>query len=154
MKRVIVTLLFLSFVWVSVHAQGRKGGMPGMIERMKVEKISFIATQLDLTPAEAQVFWPVYNEFERKRMSLEMNKRELEFKVNGKLDVFSEGELKKINSEFISTFSDEAQLMQEYNSRFLEVLPIHKVIRLYQAERKFRSKMLQELRQRQQEREK
>lgn len=154
MKKFFGTLVLLLFVLASVYAQLRKDGMHGMIERMKVEKISFIATQLDLTPAEAQVFWPVYNEFERKRMSLEMNKRELEFKVNSKLDTFSEEELKKMNNEFISTFSDEAQLMKEYNSKFLEVLPIPKVIRLYQAERKFRSKMLQEFRQRQQDREK
>lgn len=148
MKKVINILVLLLIVSVCAQAQGRKGGMPGMIERMKVEKISFLATQLELTPAEAQIFWPVYNEFDRKRLLLEMNKRELDLKVNNKLDTFSESELKKMNTEFIQTFLDEAHLMQEYNTKFLEVLPVDKVIRLYQAERKFRSKMLQELRQR------
>ena len=148
MKKIINILILLLVVSVCVQAQGRKGGMPGMVERMKVEKISFIATQLELTPAEAQVFWPVYNEFDRKRMLLEMSKRELDLKVNNKLGAYSESELKKMNAEFIQTFLDEARLMKEYNTRFLEVLPVEKVIRLYQAERKFRSKMLQELRQR------
>lgn len=149
MKKNFVILVLMMFVLANVHAQGRKGGMPGMIERMKVEKISFLATQLELTPAEAQVFWPVYNEFERKRLSFEMRKHELEFKTNGKLNTFEEAELKKMNEEFIVTFSEEAQLMQEYNKKFLEVLPVQKVIKLYQAERKFRSKMLQEFRERQ-----
>ena len=30
-------------------------------DRIQAEKIAFITQELDLSPAEAQVFWPVYN---------------------------------------------------------------------------------------------
>jgi hypothetical protein len=32
-------------------------------EKIEVQKVAFITTQLDLTTAEAQVFWPVNNQF-------------------------------------------------------------------------------------------
>ena len=31
-------------------------------ERIQSEKIAFITQELDLSPEEAQVFWPVYNQ--------------------------------------------------------------------------------------------
>lgn len=147
MKKLIGTLILI-FVMASVYSQGRRGGSSGILDRIKVEKISFLATQLDLSPSEAQEFWPVYNEFERKRFKLEMTKQKLELKLNGSLDTVPEYKLKELNNEFISAFSTEAQLMEEYNDRFNKILPIWKVVKLYQAERKFRSHMLQEFRRR------
>ncbi len=128
--------------------QEPKGPSPQMMERLKVEKISFLATHLDLTPSEAEVFWPVYNEFERKRLKIEMDKREIESKINRSPEAFSEEESKKMCNDFVATFDEEARLMKEYNARFMNVLPVQKVIRFYQAERKFRSFMLQEFRRR------
>ena len=51
-------------------------------------------------------------------------------------------------NDFVATFDEEARLMKEYNARFMNVLPVQKVIRFYQAGRKFRSFMLQEFRRR------
>ena len=152
MKKLAGIIFLLFAVTVAVHSQEHKGPSPKMIERLKVEKISFLATLLDLTPDEAQVFWPVYNEFDRKRFNIEMTKREIELKINRNSDSLSEEEQKKMCSDFVATFDEEARLMKEYNERFMEVLPVQKVVRFYQAERKFRSFMLQELRRRQQNR--
>ena len=36
-------------------------------EKMKTEKIAFLTSAMDLTPAEAEKFWPVYNDMENER---------------------------------------------------------------------------------------
>jgi len=149
MKKLVGTIIVLLTLTTGMYAQDKKNNMPPDIpEQIKIEKISFLTAQLDLTPAEAQVFWPVYNEFEKKRLALEWAQRRPGFKKDGKPDSFSDEELKKMNENYINSFSEEALLMQEYNKRFLEVLPIQKVMKLYESERKFRSHMLQEFRRR------
>jgi predicted O-linked N-acetylglucosamine transferase (SPINDLY family) len=39
-------------------------------EKIESQRIAFITQELDLTPAEAQAFWPVYNEYDKKRHEL------------------------------------------------------------------------------------
>ena len=41
----------------NVDAQSKKEGWQ---DKVKSEKIGFITVELNLTPEEAQVFWPVY----------------------------------------------------------------------------------------------
>ena len=65
MKKVMI-LWMMSLVVLSVSAQ--KPNREAKMEQMKAEKISFITQQLSLTTAEAQAFWPVYNEYEGKRV--------------------------------------------------------------------------------------
>ena len=37
---------------------------------IKVKKIAYITESLELTPDEAEKFWPIYNEFESKKMAV------------------------------------------------------------------------------------
>ncbi len=150
MKKLFGTIFLMTVMVAIVSSQEHKGQSPEMIQRMKVEKVSFLSARLELTPAEAQSFWPVYNEFENKKFNLEKARMKLEFKSNEKLASFSDTELKKMNDEYIAAFAEEARLMEEYNKQFIKVLPIQKVVRLYEAERKFRVHMLQEFRRREQ----
>ena len=40
---------------------------PSKKEKIKALKTAFITTELDLTSAEAEKFWPIYNAFEEKQ---------------------------------------------------------------------------------------
>ena len=50
-------------------------------EKLKAHKIAFITDRLQLTPAEAEKFWPVYNEHEAAMETMH--------KVSGKLMILS-----------------------------------------------------------------
>ena len=58
----IAVLALLSFS--NIQAQPQKGGWH---DRMMSEKIAFITMELQLTPEEAQVFWPVYNQIAQEK---------------------------------------------------------------------------------------
>jgi len=146
MKRIWMFIFVLTIISVTAIAQRPEDS--GMLKRLKVEKITFLAVQLQLTPEEAQKFWPVYNEFERKRFKLEFNRREIERQVNGDLDSITDATLIKLGDDFILSHEQETQLIKDYHTKFLQVLPIRKVVQLYQAERQFRSHMLREFRRR------
>ena len=40
----------------------------------------------------------------------------------------------------------ESKMLEEYNNKFLSILPAEKVVKLYQSERKFRSYLMHEMR--------
>ena len=71
-----ITAVLAASVLFSAAADAQPKGKRDWHEKMKSEKIAFITTELELTPEEAQVFWPVYNQIaEEARKS---NKTEAE----------------------------------------------------------------------------
>ena len=71
MKKLIFISFITFFSFVVLSAQEKHGPGPEIFEKIKAEKISFFTSKLDLTPAEAQAFWPVYNEYEKKKFDIQ-----------------------------------------------------------------------------------
>jgi len=145
MKRLTIITL-LAIICFHVYAQEKRGGNPEMFEKIKAEKISFFTSKLDLTPSEAQAFWPVYNEFEKKRFDIQRQKHKFERMPDEEFTKLNEVELEKMTNDYISSFETEAQLLKDYNKQFLKVLPKKKVLMMYRTENEFRSHLIKEYR--------
>ncbi|MCF8363857.1 MAG: hypothetical protein K9G70_14670 [Prolixibacteraceae bacterium] len=116
-------------------------------EKFKSEKIAFFTDALDLTPDEAAVFWPVYNEYEKKKWELMKERRQFEKDLDDNdLDKLSEEECIALTRKFSSLPQEDAELNKEYNEKFLKVLPAQKVVKLYITEMDFRHHMLRKYR--------
>ena len=115
-----------------------------MFEKIKSEKISFFTGKLDLTPAEAQAFWPVYNEFDKKRFELQRQIHEFERMPDEKYKTLSEAEIEKMTNNYLASFETEANLIKEYHQKFMKVLPKKKVLMIYRTENEFRSYLIRE----------
>ena len=116
-------------------------------ERIQSEKIAFITQELDLSPEEAQVFWPVYNQCWKE--SLEAHKKMMDAfgAFRGKKgDELSDAELEKKLDAYIQATTASNQVMADWYPKFKKVLPIHKVAKLYQAEEAFQRRMIDNLR--------
>jgi hypothetical protein len=59
-----LTIIFLSAVILSLPAIAQRRMTGSEFEQFKSQKIAFITEKLNLTPKEAQAFWPVYNQYE------------------------------------------------------------------------------------------
>ncbi|MBL7967344.1 MAG: hypothetical protein JNK09_10100 [Prolixibacteraceae bacterium] len=142
-KLIIISALLFAILSISV-AQERRGPSPEMFEKIKSEKISFFTGKLDLTPAEAQAFWPVYNEFDKKRFELQRQIHEFERMPEEKYKTLSESEIEKMTNNYLASFETEANLIKEYHQKFLKVLPKKKVLMIYRTENEFRSYLIRE----------
>jgi len=60
MNKIFITVCIALFLSTGLMAQERGK------ERIKAYKTAYITEQLDLSSAEAEVFWPVYNKYEKK----------------------------------------------------------------------------------------
>jgi hypothetical protein len=63
MKKFGIFLILNFLIILSVQAQRR--GIDR--ERLEAARIAFITTRLDLSPEQAQNFWPIFNEFNEQR---------------------------------------------------------------------------------------
>ena len=123
------------------------------MEQMRAEKIGFLTERLALTPDEAQVFWPVYNAYEKEVMEAGKVVRETRRALRPAKDAAepTEKELKARIDDYLKALKAEAEVKAKYNAQFLKVLPAAKVAKLYLAEETFQNKMLREMYKRQAE---
>ena len=143
---VIVVILLISSV--SVKAQDKKKG-ESRWERFRAEKVSFLTEKLELTPTEAQKFWPVYNELEKSRWEAQKARRELEAKVHDVEEKnLSTKEIIQLTRDFSSSMEKEGELYVKYNEEFLKILSPKKVLNLYRSENEFRMHMIRKYRDR------
>jgi len=146
MKKIILTSILSIFSLTLLLAQERREPSPEMFERIKAEKISFFTSNLDLTPAEAQAFWPVYNEFEKKRFEIQRQIHRFERMSDEEYAKLTEPEIEKMTNNYIESFENEANLRKEYHLQFQKILPKKKVLLMYRTENEFRSHLIREYR--------
>ncbi len=68
MKKYILTLAIL-LLTLSLSF-GQRSGQRYDPEKLQAAKIAFITTRLDLTPNQAEKFWPIYNSYSENRNSV------------------------------------------------------------------------------------
>jgi hypothetical protein len=148
MKKSVIILIGAIFLFVFAgFAQNREA--PDF-EKFKSQKIAFLTEKINLSPKEAQDFWPVYNEFEKQKIELQQHRRQLEQKTRDENVTLSDQEIIKTTRDIAATFKKEAELSTDYNEKFLKILPPQKVLQLYRAENQFRAHMFDEYRKKRQ----
>jgi hypothetical protein len=128
MKKYLLILLVVLSGLPAIKAQD---GGDSKAEKIQSLKIAFITQKLQLTPDEAQRFWPVYNQYQN-----EINTFQLESKNGAALP--NEEKLLDIRKKYLSAFE--------------KVLGPEKANNLFNAERDFRTILIRRLQNRNQQR--
>ena len=146
MKKVISVLCALAVVAASAFAQapqkegkGRHGN--NWRERVRAEKVAFLTSELNLTEAEAQAFWPVYNKVQEENRAAYKAQGEAYKNLKAALEEGS-GDTAALLDAYLSAKSRCDALGANALPKFKAVLPIEKVARLYIAEEKFRHQQI------------
>ncbi len=149
-KALFLCALFIGLTVFNLQAQqppARNGQGHYRIEAMRV---SFITSEMQLTPEEAAAFWPIYNEYRDKARAIRQSGVELDKPV---MDL-SEDEAKAFVEQRLNMDEDLLKLKRAYYLRLQKVVSARKLILLERAERKFKEKLLREMRMRQQKQQK
>jgi hypothetical protein len=162
MKKLIFTVIILTVAGAGVlsgqgSGQGQglgqgpgQGAMQAESEKLTAYKIAFFTRNLELTPAEAEKFWPLYNDYSaRKNKLLADRLSTMRYTAQNEANM-SETELASVADKLAKTFADEAALVVSFNESLKGVLSPRKVIRLYQVENQYKQQLLRELNQRRQ----
>ena len=117
------------------------------MEKFQAQKIAFITNKLKLTAKEAQIFWPVYNDYDIRKQLINQNRLKVIVRIQKEGVEISEKESTDLADQYILLQKQEAQLAEEFNTKFKTVLPALKVLKLYQAELQFKRELLKQLKQ-------
>jgi len=154
MKKVFYTMMAAMLAAVTtLSGQGQgmgQGPMQSDNEKLTAYKIAFFTQRLDLSPAEAEKFWPLYNDYSARRNKLQAERLTMMRYAAQNEANMSEAELSSTADKLAKTFSDEATMVVSFNNDLKKVLPPAKVIRLYQIENQYKQQLLRELNQRRQ----
>ncbi len=145
------TLLLLFFVMLTATSIAQHKGPKGARQQEKKENIeamkaAFITQKLNLTPEEAQTFWPVYNQYADKLKELRQKHRQDRKAAKENFDEMTDKEVEQVVDNEIVFRQKELDLQKEYHSKFKSILPVKKVAKLYAAEEQFKRVLLEKLR--------
>jgi hypothetical protein len=140
------TITSLLFIWLSPISGNSQTKITDKEETVKSQKIAFFTEKLNLTPDEAQTFWPVYNSYwQQKNKIIEERKATMKF-CSENMDKLSPKEIEQYGDMYINFHMQESNLLIEYNEKFKQVLAPEKVMRLYLADYEFKTYLLKQLR--------
>lgn len=128
---------FLLYILISVAASAgvfaqEQNPSAAETSRLQAYKIAFLTKRLNLTPEEAQRFWPVYNKYEQEI-------REVRLANRGKKGDVIETEEKILN------------IRKKYNSEFSKAISAGKVNDVFRSEKEFGNIIQKELLERRQQ---
>ena len=136
MKKITLAILILG---TSLGSIAQEKGKEVKRENKKAEKIAFISTKLELTVAEAEKFWPVYNESEAEFKLLKKEHRAA-MGEKKKISEMSDTEVERLLDTGLEIQQKELEIRKKYLVKFKEVLPIKKVAKLTRLEHEFRKR--------------
>lgn len=139
MKRLFFCAL-LSILTISSFAQRQRASF----EQFQQMKLDFIVKEMGLSEGDVQKFAPIYKELIQERSALYRK-----YHANGKIKkAIREGEqvadttMQRISRDDAQLQIEDAQLEQEYQQKFEQVLTPQQVCSWRDAEKKFRSNMM------------
>lgn len=114
-------------------------------EKLKEEKVAFFNQKLDLTTQESEDFWPVYNEYWKRKNQIYDDKRTAMKYCSKNIDRMTNEEIIKYADMYINFQKQESELLIEFNEKFKKVLPPKKVFVLYKTDYEFKTYLLQQI---------
>jgi hypothetical protein len=143
----LISLFLLILTSTNIIAQHQGDNARNQQDRrQKIEtyKIGFITEKLNLTPQEAQKFWPVYNEFEAKKQGLHksMAGKYKDYRLSKEA---TEKQATELIDSSLNVMQANLTLARDYYGKLKTILPPQKIVALFNAERQFRRELLQRL---------
>ena len=143
-KTLIIALLTFICHFQATAQEGKK-------DRIKAYKTAYITEQLDLSVKEAEKFWPIYNEFDKKLFILKVEKGRKErrrIRELGGPENISDNEATEIIFSMLSREKEASVTRENMYKELSKVLGPQKLLKLYQAEMNFNKRLLIEYKKR------
>ena len=148
-KEILILTTAIGFSFLSFAQPG--GKIEQKKEKVEAMKIGFITQQMNLTPEEAQKFWPVYNQMNNEIETLRKDRHLARENVKDNFETLTDSEYEKLINDEIASRQKEFDIQKKYVAQFKAVVPIKKVAQFYRAEEQFKRKLLEKIQEKKQE---
>ena len=147
MKRVALIICIIGSSLYTAFAQAQPGTEDSNARaKLEAARIAMITERLNLTPEQAEKFWPIYNQFaqERRAMQQEVLKARQGLDMNN----LSEEQSQQLVDAQLKYRQDNVNLENKYAEMLTKVITAKQLVALKKAEDDFRAMILRRLEQR------
>jgi len=131
---------FIIITFITTYGYSQKKGY----EKIRALKVAHITSELNLSPKEAQSFWPIYNEHNEKMKTLRTQEKKTvtpDMQVVGRL---TEKEASTLLDTLQNIRKKRLESEQDLVKRLSEVISKKKIVLLARAEDNFKRKLLKQ----------
>ncbi|MBO9674016.1 MAG: hypothetical protein J7577_11270 [Sphingobacteriaceae bacterium] len=134
-------LLFIALIFLlptALFAQRPKG------EEIESLKIAFFTQKLDLSPEEAKIFWPIYNDMQAEQNALrkERMQKMISFRKVDEIDNLTDAQVQSLITSEFDFKQRDLNLDKKYYNKLKSSLPIKVVGKFYRAQEGFKRELL------------
>ena len=146
MKKLGIISITIIALFLFKPCSGQEHGRRGWEDRIKAEKIAYLTDAMDLTPSEAEKFWPVYNMAESEvrqcwRLAMEAY-RALEAGLENNKD---DKEISALLDKYLEAQRAGEGVERKYVTEYRKILSNDKIAKLYIGEENFRRMQIHRL---------
>ncbi|WP_256004242.1 hypothetical protein [Pedobacter deserti] len=136
----LIAVIFLS-IPLGLYAQGTRESRLVEIERYK---IAYLTEKLDLSPSDAKIFWPIYNQWQNEQELLrkERTQRMISFRKIDEIEQLNDNEVQALILNDFTMRQKELNLDKKYYFKLKSNLPIKTVGKFYRAQEAFKREIL------------
>ena len=157
MKKIFFLALALTFCTIGLaqneNADKKNDGrnkekFEQMMADIQSRKIAFFTKQLQLTPEEAKVFWPVYEKCDAEKNTARKETRKSAWALHKavKEGNATDDEIKALADTYYENLDREASLQKLHYYEYQKVLPIKKAAMVRMVEERFMNDLLSQWR--------
>ena len=143
MNKLPKVMLIVFLLTTSVFLAQRKPDR----EKIKSLKVAFMTERLDLSSKEAQDFWPIYNDYEKKMQALRQKKHDQIRSKMRNADELSEKEAQDLLEKYVIFENEEEALNKDYLKTVSKVFSAKKTLLLLRSEEEFKRQLIKQYRQ-------
>ena len=142
-RHIIAAIAVFFSISMSFNASAGCHGDNGWQERMKAERVAYLTAAMNLTTAEAEKFWPVYNSMEaERRASFGKVMRAYKALSDGVAAGKTDKELEVLVNDYTTANKNSHSIEAKYTPQLVKVLSVSKVAKLFVAEEEFRRQQI------------
>ena len=119
----------------------------GELERIRTEKKAWVALNMELTTAEAEGFWPVYEGYQKElnQINTRLVKVIETYGTHYRNNTLTDEAARKLTDEWLAVDEAEVKLRKSYAAKLAKVLSARKVARYLQIEGRIHTQVRYEL---------
>ena len=112
---------------------------------IQLRRQAIVTAVMDLTPKEAEAFWPLYREYRLEMGKIGDRGSKLLVQYSQQYDTLTDAQANQIMNEWLGIEKAKTGAKSKYVSRFQKIMPARKVMRFFQADNKLDAMLLAEL---------
>jgi len=134
----IVSLLLLAPFFMKAQDNG------GRNQEIESYRVAFLTQKMDLSPAEAKVFWPIYNQFQKEQQALRKQRMQnfISLRKIDEIENLTDAQVQTLINNELNFKQQNLNVEKKYYTKLKTSLPIKVVGKYYRAQESFKKELL------------